>query len=110
MPRISARDPTQSLKPVGLPSASSRILAMNSTSSRGVLNTLCAGGLMTFTPTGTPRIAAISGVTFAPGSTPPMPGFAPWLSFSSTHLICGSAALSRNLSGSKWPSAVRAPK
>ena len=34
-------------------------------------------GEMQSSPTGTPRIAAISCVTFAPGSIPPSPGFAP---------------------------------
>ena len=40
-------------------------------------------------PSSTPRIAAISAVTLAPGSTPPWPGFAPWLSLISIILICG---------------------
>ncbi len=61
-------------------------------------------------PTGTSRIVAISSVTFAPGSTPPMPGFAPWESLSETIFTCGSCALAANLSGSKSPSGVRAPK
>ena len=34
-------------------------------------------------PTATPRAAAISAVTLAPGSNPPSPGLAPWLSFTS---------------------------
>ena len=83
---------------------------MKCTSSRGVWNTLCAAGLTHFSPLGTLRASAISSVTLAAGSTPPMPGLAPWLSFSETHLIWSWAALSRNMSGSKSPSLVRAPK
>ena len=61
-------------------------------------------------PTGMPRISAISSVTFGPGSTPPMPGFAPWDSLRETILTCGSFAFSANTSGSNLPSGVRAPK
>ena len=100
----------QSLKPVGLPSASSRMWAMKRTSSRGVENTLWAGGLTHFFPCGTSRASAISWVTFSPGSTPPMPGLAPWLSLSDTHLTWSCAALERNSASSKPPSFVRAPK
>ena len=50
-----------------------------------------------FSPCGTPRTSAISGVTLAAGSTPPMPGLAPWLSLSETHLTWSWAALSANL-------------
>jgi len=38
-------------------------------------------------PSGTPRVAAISALTFAPGRTPPCPGFAPWLSLISIIFI-----------------------
>ena len=82
----STRLPTHSLIPTGLPPASSRSSARNRTSSRGVRNVACAAGLMQSRPCGTPRAAAISAVTFAAGSTPPIPGFAPWESFSDTHL------------------------
>ncbi len=108
--RKSMREPRHSLKPAGLPPASSRIRAMNRTSSRGVENTRWYDGDTHFSPAGTPRASAISRVTLAPGSTPPMPGLAPWLSLSETILTWSSAAVSRNLSGSKSPSSVRAPK
>jgi len=97
-------------KPVGLPPASSRIRPMNSTSSTGVWQTRCEDGLTHFSPWGTWRMSAISLVTFAAGSTPPMPGLAPWLSLSDTHLTASWDALSRNESGSKSPFLVRAPK
>lgn len=89
---------------------SSRIRAMNRTSSRGVEKTRWYGGDTTVPPSGTPRARAISAFTFAPGSTPPIPGFAPWESFSDTHFTSGSAALSANSRASKSPSAVRHPK
>ncbi len=76
----------------------------------GVEKTRCAGGLTHFSPCGTWRTSAISCVTFFAGRTPPMPGFAPWLSLSDTHFTASWAALSRNESGSKSPSSVRAPK
>jgi hypothetical protein len=50
---------------------------MKSMNSVGVLNALCAGGETTVRPIGTPRVAAISALTFAPGNTPPNPGLAP---------------------------------
>ena len=51
----SWRVPTHSLKPAGLPPASSRIWAMKRISSRGVENTLWPGGLTHVWPWGTPR-------------------------------------------------------
>ena len=102
--------PMHSLKPVGLLPDSWRSCAMNCISSIGVAKALCAEGEMQSMPTGTPRAAAISGVTLAAGSMPPWPGLAPWLSFSSIILICGSRACSAKRSGLKWPSVVRQPK
>ena len=110
MASTSTRPPTHSLIPTGLPPASSRSRATNRTSSRGVANVACAAGLTHSRPCGTPRAAAISAVTFAAGSTPPMPGFAPCESFNDTHLIAPCAALSANWPGSNSPSRVRAPK
>ncbi len=110
MPRKSERDPRQSLNPAGFPPESSRIFATNRTSSRGVEKTLCAGGDTHFSPLGTPLASAISCVTFAPGSTPPMPGLAPWLSLSETIFTWSPEAVSANFAGSKSPSSVRAPK
>ena len=76
----------QSLNPVGLPPDSRRIVAMNCIISIGLENAECRDGEMQSTPTGTPRVTAISGLTLAPGKTPPWPGLAPWLSLSSTIL------------------------
>ena len=59
---------------------------MNRISSRGVENTLWPGGLTHVCPSGTLRVSAISLVTLGPGRTPPIPGLAPWLSFSETIL------------------------
>mmetsp|Transcript_9623 Transcript_9623/g.22372 ORF Transcript_9623/g.22372 Transcript_9623/m.22372 type:complete len:239 (-) Transcript_9623:174-890(-) len=69
--------PMQSLKPVGLPPDRFRSLSMNCIISTGVENALWRAGEMQAWPTGTPRAAAISGVTLGPGSTPPWPGLAP---------------------------------
>ena len=64
---------------------------MNCIISIGVENALWRGGEMQSSPIATPRVAAISRLTLAAGSTPPWPGLAPWLIFSSTilHLIVG---------------------
>ena len=110
MAMTSVRRPTHSLIPTGLPPASSRMRATNATSSRGVWKAECAAGLTQSRPCGTPRTAAISAVTLAAGSTPPIPGFAPWESLSDTHLTAAWAALSANRAGSNPPSGVRAPK
>ena len=61
-------------------------------------------------PIGTPRVAAISGVTLAAGSTPPWPGLAPWLSLISIILTWSELAWAAKRSGSKRPSAPRQPK
>ena len=102
--------PTQNLKPVGLPPDFSRRRAMKCIISTGVLKALWLEGLMQSTPTGTPRAAAISGVTLAPSSMPPWPGLAPWLSLISMSLTCGSVALAMNFSSLKLPSSLRQPK
>src|SRR5659263_405115 len=75
--RDSVRAPTHSLNPMGLPPERRRSVAMNATNSVGVLKVLCDGGDTTVFPMGTPRVAAISALTLAPGSTPPSPGLAP---------------------------------
>ena len=77
----------QSLKPTGLPPESSRSLAMNATISFGVEKAPWLAGEMQSLPCSTPRIAAISGETLAPGNTPPWPGFAPCDSLISIILI-----------------------
>jgi hypothetical protein len=94
--RTSVREPTHSLNPAGFPPESSRMRAMNSMSSIGVVNTLCADGLTHLTPSGMLRVCAISALTFAAGRTPPMPGLAPWLSLSDTHFTWSRALWSRN--------------
>ena len=38
----------------------------------------CRHGLRWSTPGGSVRASAMIGETFAPSSTPPVPGFAPW--------------------------------
>ena len=91
----------QSLKPVGLPPESFRIVAMNCIISIGVENAEWRDGEMQSTPSGTPRVAAISALTLAPGSTPPWPGLAPWLSLSSTILICSLLAIVREFLGAE---------
>jgi hypothetical protein len=102
--------PTHSLKPAGLPPESWRRRSTNCSSSIGVEKALWRAGLMQSRPTGTPRAAAISGVTLGPGSMPPWPGLAPWLSLSSTILTCGSAAAAAKRSASKRPASSRQPK
>lgn len=108
--RNSVRAPTHNLNPTGLPPESLRSVARNPTNSVGVWNALCDGGETTVCPTGTPRVAAISALTFAPGNTPPSPGLAPCDSFTEMALTDGSAALSAKATGSKRPSASRHPK
>ena len=98
------------MKPTGLPPDSSRSRAMKCIISIGVENALCDDGEMQSTPTGTPRAAAISGVTLGAGSTPPWPGLAPWLSLISIILTCGSRALAMKRSSLKLPSSLRQPK
>ena len=72
---------------------------MKCISSTGVLNAEWRAGEMQSTPIGTPRASAISGVTLAPGSTPPWPGLAPCDSLISIILTCGSCACAANRSG-----------
>jgi hypothetical protein len=78
--------------------------------STGVENAVWRDGEMQSWPIGTPRVSEISWLTLGAGSTPPCPGLAPWLSFSSTILTCGFLAPSAKRSGEKVPSSLRAPK
>ncbi len=110
MPKNSHGCPSENLKPIGLPPESSRSRTMKSNSSSGVSNAECRAGERQSTPTGTPRASAISGVTLAPGSTPPWPGLAPCEILISTILTWGVRACSANFSGSNLPSGVRQPK
>ncbi|MCY1462155.1 hypothetical protein D9M71_798970 [compost metagenome] len=110
MASTSVREPTQNLKPTGLPPASFRSRATNCISSRGVVKLECEAGEMQSTPRGTPRVAAISSVILAAGSTPPSPGLAPWESLMVMPLTCSLDALRAKRSGSKFPWASRQPK
>jgi hypothetical protein len=65
---------------------------------------------MQSTPSGTPRVSAISADTFAAGSTPPSPGFAPWLSLTSSARTGALATSALSRSRSNRPSASRQPK
>jgi hypothetical protein len=102
--------PMQSLKPAGLPPDSRRISAMKRIISTGVEKAEWRDGEMQSWPIGTPLVSEISSLTLGAGSTPPWPGLAPWLSFSSTILTCGSAATSANFSREKVPSGWRVLK
>ena len=79
MPMNSQGWPMHSLNPTGLPPDSSRSRAMKPIISSGVEKALWREGEMQSQATGTPRVAAISGVTLRPGRMPPCPGLAPWL-------------------------------
>ena len=81
-----------SLKPVGLPPEIAQAVDERSISI-GVAKALCAEG-DAVRPHRHAAPAAISGVTFGPGSTPPWPGLAPWLSLISIIFTCGRRAFS----------------
>ena len=83
---------------------------MNCSSPTGVENAECVAGDTQSCPMGTPRVAAISALTFAAGSTPPWPGLAPWDSFSSIIFTCGEHAFSTKRSSLKRPCSSRQPK
>ena len=84
---------------------------MNCIISIGVEKAEWRAGEMQSTPIGTPRASAISGDTFAAGSTPPWPGLAPWTELDLDHLdLRRPRACAANCSGSKLPSALRQPK
>ena len=108
--RNSRREPMQILKPTGLPPLRSRSRSMKSTSPSGVENSGCTGGETTVVPIGTPRAAATSALTLAPGSRPPSPGLAPWEILMLMALTCSSPALAAKAWSSKRPSGVRQPK
>ena len=83
---------------------------MNCIISIGVVKALCAAGEMQSTHDRHAARRGDLGVTFGPGSTPPWPGLAPWLSLSSIILTCGSRALAAKRSALKLPSSLRQPK
>jgi hypothetical protein len=77
------------------------------TNSPGVVNALCAGGDTTVFPMGTPRVAAISALTLAPGSTPPRPGLAPCDNLIEIAFTEGNCDFSAKVAASNRPSASR---
>ena len=83
---------------------------MNCIISIGVANAAWLAGETQSTHAATPRAAAISSVTLGPGSTPPWPGLAPWLSFNSIIFTCGCRAFSAKRVSLKDPSSLRQPK
>ena len=94
--------PTADLMPTGRPVRPAMVStksSMLSTSEKA----LCADGLRQSRPGWMPRAAAISGVTFAAGSTPPRPGLAPWLSLISIARTGCSAHRSTSRPRSKRP-------
>ena len=103
------RAPTADLIPTGSPLASAR-RSTKSTRPATSSNSGWRSGLRTVTPTGTPRAAAMTGVTLAPGSTPPRPGLAPWLSFTSMAFTGAEATEAIKASMLNRPSSPRAPK
>ena len=101
--------PTADLMPTGRPvssASSSTKPSMQSTS----VNSEWRAGLMQSTPWRMPRVSAISRDTFGPGSTPPSPGFAPWLSLISIALTGALWTSSLSLGRLNRPSSSRQPK
>jgi hypothetical protein len=96
------------LKPTGLP-VMSRMRAM--VSSRSPIEAISEWrlGEMESWPAGMPRIAAISGVTLAPGRIPPLPGLAPCDSLISNIFTWGSAAMALSRAGERSPVSSRTP-
>src|SRR5260370_40447893 len=98
--------PTQSWKPAGWAPDSRRISRRNSIIPTGVEKEEWLDGDMQSWPIGTPRVREISAETLAAGNTPPCPGFAPWLIFSSTILTSSSAAVSPKGSDENVPAGL----
>ena len=95
----------QSLNPAGLPPDSRRISPMKRNHLHAGSKSRVAAGEMQSSPIGTPRIAAISSVTLAAGSTPPMAGLGALaeLQFDHLDLVVGGD-LRRIVRESKQPS------
>ena len=101
--------PTADLMPTGTPvsvATSSTKSSMESTSWK----TWCRLGEAQSTPTGMPRVSAISGLTFAAGSIPPSPGLAPCESLISIAFTGAPATTSLSRARSKRPCSSRQPK
>ena len=73
---MNRQPPMAVFTPTGRP-VRSRMQAILSSSSSTLAMSRCRFGLIESRPSGMPRICAISAVTFAAGSTPPLPGLAP---------------------------------
>ncbi len=101
--------PTADFTPTGSPVASAS-RSTNSISPSTSENAVCAAGLAQSRPAGTPRMRAISSVTFGAGSSPPSPGLAPWESLTSIARTGASLTRSSSRSSEKRPSASRQPK
>ena len=97
--------PTALLIPTGSPVASATISTKSSIVST-LLKTACRLGDAQSTPTGMPRISAISSVTLTPGSIPPRPGLAPCDSLISIIRTGAPAHRSTSFSRLKMPSLV----
>ena len=101
--------PTADLIPTGSPVSSASSSTQSSRLSTSE-NSACRDGLMQSSPTGMPRVAAISAETFAAGSTPPRPGLAPWLSLISSARTGAPATSAFSRCRSKRPCSSRQPK
>jgi hypothetical protein len=100
--------PTADFTPTGSPVAcASR--STNSIISSTSENAVCAAGLAQSRNAGTPRIAAISSVTFGAGNRPPRPGLAPCESLISIARTGASASRSSSSSSEKRPRSSRQP-
>ena len=113
MRRVSScqkpRSPTADLMPTGRPVSAASSSTQSSRLSTSE-NSACRDGLMQSFPSCTPRVAAISADTFGPGRTPPRPGLAPWLSFTSSARTGADATRSFSRERSKRPCSSRQPK
>ena len=103
------RSPTADLIPTGSPVSAASISTQSSIPSTSE-NSACRDGLTQSTPCGTPRVAAISAETLTPGSTPPSPGLAPWLSLTSSARTGADATVSLKRARSNRPFSSRQPK
>ena len=90
--------PTADFTPTGRP-VTSATRSTNSISPSTSANAECDDGLAQSRKAGTPRMRAISSVTFAAGSSPPSPGLAPWESLISIART-GASAMSPGAGGS----------
>jgi hypothetical protein len=105
---MNCQPPMAVLIPTGLPVTSRTRNTMSSNWSMLVISGWRLGESES-SPSGMPRMRAISGVTLPPGSTPPLPGLAPCDSLISKARTDSWAAISRSLLSDSRPSASRTP-